>query len=93
MREVGSLAELREVEAEALAQLKELPNGELLFFVDPVRALADAGFRLSEPAAKALRPHVEMPDGLLSAYSSIRESEEELAVVQLRGLFDWSRVK
>jgi len=42
-RRVNSLADLRKAEGEIVARLMSLPNGGLLFLLDPVRSLADVG--------------------------------------------------
>jgi hypothetical protein len=92
MREIDSIDELRRAEAAILAELRALPNGALLFMVDPLSALADAGFALSDTTAAELRRVAGGFEGTLAAYVAIKESDDVRGEkVELEGLFDWAK--
>ena len=48
--QVNSIAELRDVESEAVSRLGEAPRSAHLFLMDPVGALASVGIILSQDA-------------------------------------------
>ena len=94
MTTIDSIAELREAEAEILERVVAVPNGALLFLIDPLRAITDAGFELSDSTVAELRRVVGGSEVPLAAYTAIKESgEARVETVELGGLFDWSELE
>jgi hypothetical protein len=88
---VASLAELRAREPEILARLRALPNGERLFLIHPLRALADAGVALDDEATAAiLRLHPNLAAMPALPYDAVKSSRlPQRGHVRLLGLFRW----
>jgi hypothetical protein len=89
-RRVNSLVDLRKAEGEIVARLMSLPNGGLLFLLDPVRSLADVGVELSDRARAELAEIEPNVTAMSAAYDAVKNRETEVSVdVRLVGLFDW----
>jgi hypothetical protein len=91
---ISSLEALRQREPDVLDRLRAMPNGERLFLIHPLRALADAGFDLSDEAvAEILRLHPNLAQMPTTAYDALQASPAaQSGTVRLDGLFEWERV-
>jgi hypothetical protein len=91
--QVASLADLREREADILDRLRQVPNGERLFLVHPLRALADVGVVLEDTAtAELLRVHPTLSFLSDTPYDALRGSPAlQPGTVRLAGLFRWEQ--
>lgn len=76
-------------ERQILERVRQMPNGERLFLLDPIRALGDAGVRLGEAAtAELLRMHPNLACLSPTPYDALKASEvPQPGQVNLRGLF------
>ena len=86
-----SLVELREHEREILERFSRIPNGNRLFLLNPLRALADVGVTLSDSAtADLLRLHPNLTSLSNTSYDALNATTiDQPGTVRLKGLFRW----
>lgn len=87
--DVLTLDDLFEREDEILDRLRQTPNGERLFMLDPLRSLADAGVQLGEATmATLLRMHPNLASVSPTPYEALKASPvPQPGPFQLGGLF------
>jgi hypothetical protein len=86
---IESLADLRQKETEVLERVNTLPNGAWLFFLNPLRALNDAGVRLSDVGLREFFDYFEHAGRAgRQVYAGVRAAQgEQNCRVRLRRLF------